>query len=297
MQTLINTFLFPDKNSSEMSESDVNLRFKKRRSFIRKSCSSHQMPSPTPRQQLSFPRYIIVDDKHKFLYCLVPKSGCTSWRLVLLVLLGKVKSFNEVHDPHDMSQFTFLSSFSEKEEIDRRLKTYKKFMTYRDPLTRLVSAYYDKFVTPGRVYQMRYGRKIIAKYRPGASNESLSTGSDVTFKEFVQFVLDGVEKKRPWMDPHWMPASLFCQPCSNDYDYYSLIETLGEDSVAVLSALGAPQSLRLPHGNVGHKSLSNEQLYSQLPRIYVEKLLKLYETDYSLFGHDIPDVKNIRSIN
>jgi hypothetical protein len=210
-------------------------------------------------------------------------------------LSGRVNSFDQVDDPHDRSQFVFLSNFSDRQEIDRRLKTYKKFMTYRDPIARLVSAYYDKFVTPGREFQMRYGRKIIAKYRPGASNESLHTGYGVTFREFVQFILDELDK-RSWLEPHWMPASMYCLPCSVDYDYYSPIKTLGEDSAALLDSLGAPQFLRLPHGNVAKKNLSNKQLLSQLPRTYAQRLLKLYESDYSLFASDFPDLTNVRNI-
>ena len=34
---------------------------------------------------------ILVDDKHKLLYCFVPKSGTTVWKATLLSLIGKSK--------------------------------------------------------------------------------------------------------------------------------------------------------------------------------------------------------------
>lgn len=254
------------------------------------------MPPLSRSQQRSFFNNLIVDDERRFIYCFVPKTGCTSWRSVLLRVMGKVKSFHEINDPHVRSQYRFLSNYSEGEERHVRLRNYTKFMTHREPLTRLVSAYCDKFLTPGHDFQMRIGRKIISLYRPHATNESLSTGSDVTFQEFVRYVLDIGDKNQMSMDPHWRPASVHCQPCSTDYEYYSATETADEDSGPILRAIGAPDSLHLPHAHIVPRKMETRQYFAQIPRNYIERLLKLYEDDFLLFGYEVPSVDNVANL-
>lgn len=58
------------------------------------------------------------------------------------------------------------------------------------------------------------GRIIIRKYRPNASNESLTRGDDVTFSEFVRYLGDYRPGKyvAP-LDAHWRPYSELCLPC------------------------------------------------------------------------------------
>ena len=42
----------------------------------------------------------------------------------------------------------------------------------------------------------KYGKRAIRKFRPNASQESLRTGQNVTFKEFLQIVvLEGRENR------------------------------------------------------------------------------------------------------
>jgi Sulfotransferase family len=83
-----------------------------------------------------------------------------------------------------------LYSFSPV-DIQNRLQTYFKFMFVRDPLDRLLSAYYDKFVRiNGTYFTERYGRRIITKYRRNATEESLAFGHDVRLDEFVKYLID-----------------------------------------------------------------------------------------------------------
>ena len=102
--------------------------------------------------------------------------------------------------------------------LNRAVKTHFSWLTARDPLQRLLSAYRDKFFLNGnkryeqekveRWYKM-YGRKIIEKYRTDTPEE-VQYQKAPTFKEFVQFLVDTPVSQ---YDPHWKPMFIQCLPC------------------------------------------------------------------------------------
>ena len=111
-----------------------------------------------------------------------------------------------------------LLSFDQKGVMER-LETYTKILFVREPMERMVSAYRDKFENPNKYYHNLFGKPIISKYRANPSAEALKTGDGVTFKEFVQYLLD---VHRPvGMDIHWDQANNLCHPCLLDYDFIS----------------------------------------------------------------------------
>ncbi|KAL0155080.1 hypothetical protein M9458_049343, partial [Cirrhinus mrigala] len=172
---------------------------------------------------------IYVEDKHKLLYCEVPKAGCSNWKRVLMVLQGLASSTGEIqHDEvHYGNHLKRLDSFGQK-GIIRRLKTYTKVLFLREPFERLVSAFRDKFESPNSYYHPVFGKPIISKYRSNATQHALRTGAGVTFKEFIQYLLD---VHRPvGMDIHWEPVGHLCSPCLLDYDFIGKFETLEEEA-------------------------------------------------------------------
>ena len=269
---------------------DVLCRFKRRRTLVKRMCSSKFGAPPSLKQKTTLFQNLIVDDEHRYIYCPVPKASSSSMKSVLLVLMGKENSVINVRHPHSHRRYKHLSDFVEEEQKEWRLRTYTKFMIHREPMTRLISAYIDKFAVFNKPYHRVYGRKIISKYRPGASNVSISTGFDVKFEEFVRFVVDVGSRSLDSLDRHWSPASSCCHPCYIDYDYYSSTDTLDEDIVSILRAIGAPDSLYLPHAHARHLAVNITHYYSHVPILSASNLLKLYSEDFRLFGYDVPDV-------
>ena len=270
----------------------VKTRFIQRQTLVRKSCSLRERPSLSPNIWQTVTSHLMVNDKHQFIYCQVPKTGVTSWKSALLVLMGKEKLADEATNVNVRSRYRYLSSYPEGQR-QWRLKNYTKFMVHRDPMRRLVSAYIDKFATPDTngIFHEWYGRRIISMYRPGASKESLKTGLGVTFEEFVRYVLDG------HMNPHWIPATEHCEPCLTDYDYYAATETAEEDSSFIFRAIGASDSLHLPHLNANIQPVDTMKYYSELSSQMVEKILKLYEEDFLSFGYKTPDVDSLTRLS
>ena len=98
---------------------------------------------------------------------------------------------------------------------------------------RLISAFSNK-LNPGEpYYQHRYGKYIISRYRQNASRESLVTGNDVTFPEFIKYIV----APRSMDDEHWRPQHLLSFPCYINYTFIGKFETLHEDMAYLLQKL------------------------------------------------------------
>lgn len=152
---------------------------------------------------------LMVDSLHKVLFCAVAKIGSTSWTTFMLSRVGQ---YNVAYGRHTelinskTTNLTYITKYSNS-ELHGVFQSYFSFLFARNPWTRLMSAYIDKFAnTPDKKYwHENFGKDIIKKYRKDATNESLSKGNDVTFPEFLAFVVDRGRAGKG-MDIHWKPV-------------------------------------------------------------------------------------------
>lgn len=254
-------------------------------------CSQKNMPhsiwSLSPPQRKTVLQHILVNDEYRFLYCYVPKVACSNWKRVLKVLSGALESVDVNVKMDHRSDLLFLSSLK-PEEIRYRLKHYFKFMFVREPMERLLSAYRNKF---GEIesYQKKYGAEIVRRYRKGRAKDASVTGDDVTFGEFVRYLLDeDVER----MNEHWMPIYNLCQPCAVSYNFIGSYEHLGRDSAYVLQRVGAPPFVHFPERQTWYKPVTTQTLHyylCTLPQKLLRELLPKYILDFSLFAYPLPN--------
>ncbi|XP_060099846.1 carbohydrate sulfotransferase 9 isoform X1 [Heteronotia binoei] len=268
----------------------------KRRAFLYNFCKKHIKESRPLIHLMRMVSRIYVEDKHKLLYCEVPKAGCSNWKRVLIVLNGHARStYNITHNTvHYGKHLKKLDSYDLK-GIHMRLKTYTKVIFVRDPMERLVSAFRDKFEHPNSYYHPVFGKSIIKKYRHNADGEALTTGSGVQFKEFIQYLLDS---HRPiGMDIHWEQISKLCHPCIISYDYIGKFETLEEDANYFLRLIGAPEDLTFPNFKDRHST--DERTNSEVVRQYLAEIpdterqltYDFYSLDYLMFNYSVPYVE------
>ncbi|XP_037627197.1 carbohydrate sulfotransferase 14 [Sebastes umbrosus] len=258
---------------------------------IRTVCSQKNMPhsiwSLSPPQRKTLLQHILVNDQYHFLYCYVPKVACSNWKRVLKVLNGALENVEVNIKMDHRSDLQFLSSFK-PEEIRHRLKHYFKFMFVREPMERLLSAYRNKF---GEIvsYQKKYGVEIVKRYRKGRAKDAAVTGDDVTFAEFVRYLLDEDAER---MNEHWMPVYNLCQPCAVSYDFIGSYEHLESDSDFVLQRVGAPPHVRFPERQTWYKPVTTETLHyylCTLPQKLLKELLPKYILDFSLYAYPLPN--------
>ncbi|XP_052011808.1 carbohydrate sulfotransferase 9 [Apodemus sylvaticus] len=265
----------------------------KRRSYLHEFCKKYGGGNDPKSNLFHMVSRIYVEDKHKILYCEVPKAGCSNWKRILMVLSGLASSaYNISHDTvHYGKHLKTLDSFDLK-GVHMRLNTYTKAVFVRDPMERLVSAFRDKFEHPNSYYHPVFGKAIIKKYRPNASAEALNNGSGVKFKEFAYYLLDA---HRPvGMDIHWERVSKLCYPCLINYDFVGKFETLEEDANYFLQLIGAPKELKFPNFKDRHSS--DERTNAHVVRQYLKDLSAVerqliydfYHLDYLMFNYTTP---------
>ncbi|XP_049684348.1 carbohydrate sulfotransferase 9 isoform X2 [Accipiter gentilis] len=274
---------------------DVDSTQEKRRSFLHDFCKKYNSRKQLRTHLVHLVSRIYVEDRHKVLYCEVPKAGCSNWKRVLMVLNGLAASAHNIShdDVHYGKHLRKLDSYDLK-GIYTRLNTYTKAIFVRDPMERLVSAFRDKFEHANSYYHPVFGKAIIKKYRHNANEEALKTGSGVKFKEFIQYLLDS---HRPvGMDIHWEQVSKLCYPCLINYDFIGKFETLEEDANYFLQLVGAPAELKFPKFKDRHSS--DERTSAEVVRQYLKELSKeerqltydFYYLDYLMFNYTSPIV-------
>ncbi|XP_071507151.1 carbohydrate sulfotransferase 9-like [Diadema antillarum] len=221
------------------------------------------------------------------MYCIVPKASCTSWKRLFAVLHGLVDDVDELKHPHTFfrKKFTWISqlSLTKREKV---LRTYTKFLFVRNPYSRILSAYRDKFA-----YQVSSWSLDARQWlRENTSDPPLSNRSKVSFPQFVTYYLQ-VSRK----NTHWEDMNKLCDPCTVDYDFIGYYETLKPDSDYILDLIRAPNSTRFPDPQkVPTHSSSDDILRSYYSQLSDEQLKLLSEseglsTDLELFNYSMPE--------
>ena len=144
------------------------------------------------KQNLVF-HNIFVDEKHKILACLPPKSGCTTWKTILAnnTYETALNSNIEIHlNLGSKFDILRLSSYnSTRRDYLLNSMEYFKFMVARHPFERVYSAYMSKLVSgTDREMQKKLGGKILNLFHPELPEKERRNGSGVTFKDFIQFI-------------------------------------------------------------------------------------------------------------
>ncbi|XP_047188963.1 carbohydrate sulfotransferase 8-like isoform X1 [Scophthalmus maximus] len=264
-----------------------------RRHLLNEICDKYQpgiTGRPVFRRQVS---RVYVEDRSRLLYCEVPKAGCSNWKRVLMVLGGSAASTR--HIPHDAAHYANrlrrLESY-DRVGIAERLRSYTKVLFVREPFERLVSAFRDKFESPNSYYHPVFGRPIISRYRANATRSALRTGAGVTFREFVQYLLD---VRRPvGLDIHWEPVGQLCSPCLLRYSFIGKFERLEEEANMVLRSVGAPGNLTFPgfkdRNPLAERTSSTitQRYFSQLNATERQKAFDFFYMDYLMFDYPKP---------
>nr|XP_020037062.1 carbohydrate sulfotransferase 8 isoform X2 [Castor canadensis] len=287
------TFLRPGPRALDSHWVSLHRSQQERKRVMREACAKYRASSSrraiTPRHVSR----IFVEDRHRVLYCEVPKAGCSNWKRVLMVLAGLASSTADIqhNTVHYGSALRRLDTF-DRQGILHRLSTYTKMLFVREPFERLVSAFRDKFEHPNSYYHPVFGKAILARYRANASREALRTGSGVRFPEFVQYLLD---VHRPvGMDIHWDHVSRLCSPCLIDYDFVGKFESMEVDANFFLRLIHAPRNLTFPRFKDRHSQEARttaritHRYFAQLSALQRQRAYDFYYMDYLMFNYSRP---------
>ena len=241
---------------------------------------------------------MLVDVRHKVMFCYVPKAACTSWKAVLCQLIkeGVRRTTEELllerkkdnwpgEDIHYFLQSCGLKHMDKltETEIAEVMTNYTKFMAVRHPIERLISLYRQKlYTTPENPHSdchlcKSLGTRLLKKYRANPSEESLVTGRGVTQEEFFRHLIKNNE-----LNEHWTEYSLLCHPCEINYDYILKTETMDVDAAQVIRRVynSTLPFLESNPTNVSH--VTKTRVSEEVNR----DLLKRYDIDMDLFGYE-----------
>lgn len=136
--------------------------------------------------------------------------------------------------------------------------------------------------------QARIGKYIVRKYRKDPSNRDLENGDNVTFREFIDYLIEeGVADESA--NEHWRPISQLCQPCLLNYTFIGKYEKFDDDAKLILKMIDAP-FIQFPQNKSGRTADHLRLYFASLPLEKIKQLYDLYELDFKLFGYDLENV-------
>lgn len=281
-------------DSDQLEQSTVQVTHQGRRELLEDACRSY-----TRKRHVLIPedlKHVIVDDQHGLLYCYVPKVACTNWKRVLMVLTGAAGPHRDplsipANEAHVSGNLRTLSEYSTS-QINQRLRSYLKFVFVREPFERLVSAYRNKFTRSyNTAFHKRYGTKIIRRHRPNPQAEALERGDDVSFEEFVYYLVDPATQREEPFNEHWARVHSLCHPCLIHYNVVGKYETLEQDSRYVLQLAGVEGQVTFPSSAKNTRTTGDmaAQFFNNISPFYQKKLYNLYHMDFLLFNYSTPE--------
>lgn len=178
--------------------------------------------------------HMLINREHKLLYCAVPKVACTEFmRLFMRLQNSKGRWQSDPHFRTDKPLFSQLPSNEATSIIND--PTWTKFVFFRDPAQRLLSAFVDKFEKGAR-YGESYATRIFKRRH-------------LNFSEFVDVIAQpkmGPVKRsdhdglHPWTNAHWRPQRFMCnlEKFLPAYDFVGSFDKLREHTELLLRSKG-----------------------------------------------------------
>ena len=265
----------------------------KRRQQIKEGCDKIY-PDPDKKTPLKPTFQMLVDTRHKVMFCYIPKVACTSWKGVLCQMMkeGVTSTTEQLLSerkpgwPYERIHFHLqecgLKSLNKltKDEQATVFANYTKIIAVRDPIQRILSLYKNKFYsTPGEKKSCQfcsaYGKGIIQRYRYTSQNAT-QDHLRITIDEFIRFVL------KPYViNEHWQSYQDLCHPCHIEYDYICKMETLHSDAPRVLTTV-FNSTLPFPFSNPSKNATFKDNFITPEEE---QNLIKRFKNDINIFGY------------
>jgi len=126
------------------------------------------------------------------------------------------------------------------------VKQATSVMFVREPFARLLSGYTDKLFAPNPYFWGEIGQHIIKTVRLNSSSTTSSNkslcGHDVSFPEFIDYVIQSETLNSSKTDEHFSPMYNKCDPCIIDYKVIGKMESFSTDVAYTLGLLVNPVS-------------------------------------------------------
>nr|KAG5713664.1 hypothetical protein BaRGS_024712 [Batillaria attramentaria] len=184
------------------------------------------------------------------MYCSVHKVASTFWVRVFRYLHNDT-SMGHVMSPDHVSKYeAHLAPFKASRPlalayVTRTLRPEDedfRFLFTREPYHRLWAVYVDKFVLPDYYFWTVHALAIKdmghVDSDAKSSRQQFTLCLEITFEEFVRYVIQDESSPLAPMDDHLLPITRTCDPCTFQPHFIGRVENMTEDSAALLERLG-----------------------------------------------------------
>ena len=215
----------------------------------------------TEKEDMPGNRLVLHKDR-EVAFCYVPKSACTTFKILLLhsqgMLPDQYLDYDKYKQPYIAPQLRkILLNALDPEEQESVVRGYFKFVMFRHPLERLLSGYRSKMSVAARDERkvtdennrniegdlFLYDKEIIIShaypnvYRKWrAAHESYPI--NITFSDFIDY---WVKSEHLSLNAHFNSVLRLCKPCLVQYDYYGNFKTFSRDSKLLMDRIGATE--------------------------------------------------------
>lgn len=278
---------------------------KKRNERVIKVCNFLKEKNITLPNEKTFEseyiKHMLIIEKTESLWCYLPKVASTNFRRTILGLMGVIQKSEvptiggyEVYNIHD-KEFKYIQDFDEEKQKDI-MSNYKKFFATRDPIERLLSGYMSKFLHPNPVNRAEFNKRVSMFYDSHPELDQLHQmkidyeGRSVFFEEFLVWWSDLYDEEQ-YVNEHFVPSHVICNPCDVKYDYIGKYENINRDMDFIFKSLSLDAEFpgRNDNYSVRRTHTMVEEVYKPLPAWLLQKIWNVMKWDFIMFDYPIPD--------
>ncbi|XP_073971005.1 carbohydrate sulfotransferase 11-like [Rhodnius prolixus] len=227
----------------------------------------------------------VVDAHHSLVWCKVFKAASSTWIYYFNILGGYEESYlrKGTYNPLKLLRSRFPRPTLS--QLNAVLHSSLSFLIVREPLERLLSIYQSLKSS----LKDKYNSELINKIKKHTFDDGNLSINDLTFKQFVKYVIESNIDEKPWT-----PLYKCCAPCTVNFTVIAKLETLLEDQEYIIKRAGIEDILNtakvklqyLAHKKVEHTSDYLELYYSELDFKLLNKLVEIYSVDYEMFQYN-----------
>ena len=220
-----------------------------------------------------------ISEYSKSIYFGIPKTGCSTIRrtLQLIELKGDTNLLPDVIHDRTTSPLTGLFSHLKSPEELLNSNNYFTFTFVRNPFSRLLSAYLDKFMLNNWEK-----KRIMIELQ-------IEPNSDFSFMDFLNVI-----KKTNVIDQdiHWMPQNCLLPKNVKSIDYIGKFESFDKDWNEILTTLNnrafsSTKDHIKSQDITWHKTNSDRVLSKYYNKESTELVKELYIEDFKAFNYSV----------
>jgi len=209
----------------------------------------------------------LVNHNHKIVYCPIPKNACTLFKTLM------VEHSDDRQKYQESSQG--IHTFVRRDDVGVKLTDpsymynpdYFKFVIFRNPFKRLVSAYLN--LIGKRARPVSFACKLVKDVYTDLGMKP-DIYKSITFSQFINYL---VKTEDDLLNPHWRPQHTFLHLEEFQFDYIGQFEKLDE----VTKYINKKLAVKIDENWSRYKrtKYTNYQLENKLHRKYPKDLIRL----------------------